>query len=309
MVSVVVWSMLTALSGGAQESKPTEIADYFEERTFQYTAGKYQNAEIRYRLHTPDTVRYGHKYPLVIHLHGLGEAGSDNVLSLLHFHSILPVLTGPKQQNFFMLVVQCPSETPHWYFQSAQDGTLDVLTAIMEHVIAENPIDRRRLTVTGVSSGGWGVWTLISKYPDTFAGAVPTASSAPSHFTQLSALKHTPIWALVNKGDALVSPESVREAMHMVNSSGGSMLLTEINARGHNAWCPAMETYNCLQWMLAQKKGSWFPPPPGVTIHKPRPLLTTTFMFFVPLAIIVILSWGTVCRHAFNAFHMKRNQF
>jgi len=309
MVFVLFWSMLTVLSDDAQESIPKDIADYFEERAFQYTSGKYQDADIVYRLHTPNTIRYGRKYPLVIHLHGLGEAGSDNTLSLLHFHSILPMLVGPKSEDFFMLVVQCPSESPHWQFQSAKDGTFDVLMAVMEHVIAENPIDKKRLTVTGVSSGGWGVWELISRCPDLFAGAVPTASSAPSHISRLSALKRMPIWAFVNKGDTLIDPESVRVATRMVNSSGGSMALTECDSPGHNAWCPAMETYDGLRWMLAQKRGSWFSPPPGMTVHKPRSILATTFMFFIPFAIIGLLSWGTVYTYVFNAFQMIRNQF
>jgi hypothetical protein len=43
----------------------------FEERSFQYTAGKYKDAEIKYRLHTPRTTGFG-RYPLIVHLHGIG---------------------------------------------------------------------------------------------------------------------------------------------------------------------------------------------------------------------------------------------
>jgi len=269
----------------------------FDERTFNYTAGKYQDAEIRYRLHAPKTIQFGRQYPLIIHLHGTGESGSNNTSSLVHLHSALPILIGPDREDFFMLVTQCPSDDSHWSFRPAQDGNLDVLMAILEQVIVENPIDRRRITVTGVSSGGWGVWNLLLRHPDKFAGAVPTACGAPPQPRQLAALTRTPIWAINNRGD--VNPESVYAAMRVVRGAGGSMVLTEANESGHNAWRPAMEDYNCFRWMLAQKRGSWFAPPPGVIVHNSsRSLLLVFAMFILPFAIIacvIFLSWETVC--------------
>ena len=83
------------------------LVEQFEERTFRYTGGRYKDAEIKYRLHVPKNVRYGRKYPLIIHLHGVGEAGSDNTHSLLYLDSILHLMTGPQREDFFLLVLQC----------------------------------------------------------------------------------------------------------------------------------------------------------------------------------------------------------
>jgi predicted esterase len=271
----------------------------FDEKTFHYTGGKYNNAEINYRLHTPKNIRYGRKYPLIVHLHGVGEAGSNNLSSLVHLHSILPLMIGSDRQDFFMLVVQCPSETPGWSFRSTKDGTLDVLVAAIEHVLAEYPIDKRRITATGVSSGGRGVWELILRHPDMFAGAVPTACDAPQQLQQLAALTKTPVWSIINKGDK--NPAPILVAMHVINDSGGSAALTETNASGHNAWRPAMEDYNCFRWMLAQKRGSWFAPSPGVIVHKPYPLLLAFLMFVLPTGIIVFLLWETIWEWIANA--------
>ncbi|MDR2441470.1 MAG: hypothetical protein LBE12_19080 [Planctomycetaceae bacterium] len=71
----------------------------FEERSFQYTGGKYENSEIKYRLHVPQKIKPNTKYPLVVHLHGVGEAGKDNTFSLAHLHSVLPLMLGEKQQG------------------------------------------------------------------------------------------------------------------------------------------------------------------------------------------------------------------
>ena len=267
----------------------------FEERSFRYSGGKFQNAEIKYRLRTPKTVRFGQRYPLVVHLHGIGQAGSENISTLIHLHSILPLMIGPERQDFFMLVVQNPRATPGWFFRPTEDGTLDVLMAAIDHVVAQNPIDRRRITVTGVSSGGWGVWELILRHPDMFAGAVPTACSAPPPSQRLAALTRTPIWSIVNRGDRQVNPETIHTAMRLINSAGGSMALTEANAPGHNAWRPAMEDYNCFRWMLAQRRGSWFSPSPGVIVYNtPHSLLLVPLMYIFPFGIIIFLLRGEI---------------
>jgi predicted esterase len=268
----------------------------FEERTFRYTGGKYKNTPIKYRLHTPQTIRSDQKYPLVVHLHGSGESGSNNTSSLVHLHTILPLMIGPEQKDFFLLVTQCPKETPYWYFQSTKDGTLDVLMAAIEHVIAKNPIDETQITITGVSSGGWGVWQALLEYPDFFAGAVPTACGAPQ-YQRLAALKQTPIWSFINKGD--IDPKSILSAMSVINSAGGSMALTECNVRAHNAWRPAMADYNALEWMLAQKKGSSSPPPGA---NRQIPFLLAFVLFVLPLSIIVFLGGKTIYNRVFSEY-------
>jgi predicted peptidase len=198
-------------------------------------------------------------------------------------------MIGSEQQDFFLLVVQCPTDNPGWSFRpGTKDGTLDVLTAAIEHVIDNNPIDKKRITVTGISSGGHGTWLLLSQNPDMFAGAVPTSCGAPSGIPRASALKQTPIWVIANQD---VPPDSTMQAERVINSSGGSMAFTYNNAQGHNAWKPAMEKYDCFRWLLAQKRGGWFLPPPGVIVHKPHSLLFLFAMLLVPLLLISAASF------------------
>ena len=259
----------------------------FEERSFRYTAGRFQDAEIPYRLRVPKNVHVGRKYPLVVHLHGNGDD------SLTHAHAILPMLIGSEQQDFFMLVPQGPrngdKDRPGWYFQTNKDGPLDVAVAAMEHVIANNPIDEMRITITGISGGGWGAWELILNYPDTFAGAVLASCGAPRQSTELAKLSQTPIWIFNRKGNNRGFSESIPAAMSMINDAGGSMASTEVSTTGTHAWSPAMENYNALLWMLAQKKGSLFSPPPGTIVNKPYPLLLVIIIYILPIAGIIFL--------------------
>lgn len=178
----------------------------FEERAFTYSGGKYENAEIKYRLRVPKNIKPGKKYPLVIHLHGVGEAGNDNTFSLAHLHSLLPIMIGPEQQDFFLLVLQCPPDNRIWTFESEKDGNLDIAIAAADHVIQNNPVDLNRQSIFGLSSGGFGVWEWVMKEPDRFAAAVPTSCGASKQLHNVSTLAQISFWTFRNKGDGNAPP-------------------------------------------------------------------------------------------------------
>jgi|GEM_PF-1416419 len=276
----------------------------FEERSFHYTGGKYDNAEIRYRLRVPQKIVRGRKYPLIVHLHGIGEAGNDNRHSLAHLHSILPLLIGPEQQDFFLLVLQCPRDERHWTFKPTKDGNLDVVAALTDHVIQNNPIDERRLSTFGLSSGGAGVWAWIARNPEKFAAAAPAATTFPGNYRVIPELNQTPVWVFVNKGDAGVAIPPLLEAKRHFEASNGYMRLTQLDQGGHASWRPALDEYNCFSWMIAQKRGGWFNPPPERKIYQSRSLVSSFFAFFLPLGLaagLIVFQRSLYC----EIFHQK----
>lgn len=244
-------------------TKPHPILDHvFQEKTFHYTGGRYENSEFKYRLRCPDRIVPNKRYPLVVHLHGIGETGTDNLMSLCHLHSILPLIIGPDREDFFILVMQCPEDNKTWSFSDNKDGNLDVLTAMLQEVERENPIDPARIGVFGISSGGYGVWELILRHPEKFAAAVPTACTVPHLSKQFESLKNMSIWTFRNKGDGSVPREPILKVAEALNEIGGYCKFTEIEAGGHHAWWGAIEDYDCFRWLIAQKKRAWLNPPP-----------------------------------------------
>jgi dienelactone hydrolase len=166
----------------------------------------------------------------------------------------------------------------------------------MEHVIANNPIDRNRITATGISGGGWGVWELIQRHPDTFAGAIPTACGAPPPTARLAALTKTPVWTFIGKDDRRIDRDSIHLATRTLKNAGGSMMLTEVPG-GHNALRPAIAAHDCFRWALAQKRGSWFAPPPGVNVHKPNPFWLVFAAYILPVGIVIFLLRDPIREH------------
>ncbi|MDR0705035.1 MAG: hypothetical protein LBF88_08605, partial [Planctomycetaceae bacterium] len=87
----------------------------FKEESITYTGKeKYKDTVLKYRLHVPENLEQGKKYPLILWLHGAGEVGEDNKLQLVHLHHIITYLTGEKKRDFFLLVPQAPAQHGSW---------------------------------------------------------------------------------------------------------------------------------------------------------------------------------------------------
>ena len=59
-----------------------EVADLFQQCTLQYKSGDGASHAVAYRLLAPPRLLPGHKYPLVVFLHGKGNRGNDNTSQL-----------------------------------------------------------------------------------------------------------------------------------------------------------------------------------------------------------------------------------
>ncbi|MDR2170786.1 MAG: prolyl oligopeptidase family serine peptidase [Planctomycetaceae bacterium] len=296
------------------ENKRTGIRDWqtphpvlvycFEERTFRFTAGKYKDAEIKYRLHVPKKIDPNKKYPLAIHLHGIGEAGNGTTMSLVHLHSILPLLVGPEQQDFFLLVTQCPKNDSTWTFRQNGDGNLDVAYAALKQVINENPIDESKLSLFGLSGGGYGAWIFLNKYPEIFA-AVVTTSCSPSEIFYPAKLRYTPIWSFGNANDAAINTANIEQADKLLNNAGGYFKMVILDQKGHSAWRNAMDDYNCFSWMISQQRGNYFNPPPKRGIFTYRSMKNCFYSFLLPL----LIAGGLLAYKEIYVTKFLRNQF
>lgn len=259
----------------------------FDEKEFVCNAGKYENATIKYRLFSPLKITPNKKYPLVIYLHGIGEAGNDNAYPLLYLNNLLPLMVGADKEDFYMLVLQCPKDNKGWNFKSTKDGTLDVLDTLIDKLIGELPIEPRQLSLFGLSSGGFGVWLYAQQYPEKFAAVCPAPGNPPAITSNIRQLVNTRIWSFRGKNDKSIPAEPIQKIVDYLNASGGYAKLTEIEKRGHDAWMPAMRQYDCFRWMIKQKQESWFAPLPDRPSYKTWSASESWQKFLMPLAIAV----------------------
>lgn len=101
--------------------------------------------------------------PMVMFLHGADQYQTVNVA---YFSN--PASIGiPSPYDVPAVVIFPNGRTPNWGTPVADRDALDA----MEDAIRRFDVNRRRVVVSGVSSGGYGTFHLASRYPDLFTGA------------------------------------------------------------------------------------------------------------------------------------------
>ena len=194
----------------------------------------------------------------MVWFHGDGESGSDNRSSLRW----LPLVFAAADDSppFFILVTQHPSDQEWTSDREPDSDFLSTTYQIVEKTKIDYPIDPDRVYVAGVSGGGTACWELICRHPESFAAAVPMASSG-GDVSKAERLKEVPIWAFHCIADTAPSPNHVREMTRAVQQADGVVHLTETpNVAGwsHDCWTLAIEEYDAIGWTLAQRRGAYW---------------------------------------------------
>jgi predicted peptidase len=218
---------------------------------------------------------------LLLWLHGARERGDDNLEQLRWMELVLAALP-PDENDYFVLAVQCPPDETSWFHQRgfplcdcAEDGgteTITVAMAILDQVLAEQPVDEDRIYVSGVSSGGDACWEIAMRYPERFAAAVPMAAGG-GDLARVDLLTQLPIWAFHAREDDL-SPEGVQELVAALKAAGGRAELTLVDnavhsppgvLHNHDCWTGAIKHFEAMNWLFGQRRGAVFALPPGIS--------------------------------------------
>lgn len=131
--------------------------------------------------------------PLIIFLHGSGEAGNDNANQVNG--NIDPLLAEAKRRGAFLLASQAPGE--EWRDKDVTDNVM----AMVDRAVAEKNVDRNRIYLTGLSSGGGGTYNLLSRFPGRFAAAISISADMPAPDFVAANLVGTPLCAFHSRDD------------------------------------------------------------------------------------------------------------
>ena len=201
-------------------------------------------ADVRLRLMSPSQIEPGKTYPLVLFLHGAGPRGRDNRRHLVEVPERLATAEWRERFPCFLAAPQCPEHTD-WTSQ------IPVLVGLIEHLIEQSPIDRRRIYLTGLSMGGFGSWELAMQRPDLFAAGVPICGGGDP--ARAAALVDVPFWAVHGDADDVVPLEQSRRMVQAIRQAGGHPRFTILKGVGHDSWTPAYsDTNGVIPWMFQQ---------------------------------------------------------
>jgi predicted esterase len=240
-----------------------------EELMKAFTSGSYTDSDghiLRYRLFVPAGYTPDKKYPLILFLHGSGEAGTNNETQLVGGGPA--VFSHPILQAQYPSFVLCPQIPPgaQWGFGLRNNWPPEALFGLLGKVRKEFNVDEDRIYLTGLSLGGFGTWDMIGRYPDLFAAAVPVSGAGDP--SQVEKFKNLPIWALHGTADHAVAfsglmtrdkdliPGIVGDAdmIAAIEKAGGHPKFTVFKGQGHGIWPLAYNEPGLYDWLFSQKR-------------------------------------------------------
>jgi len=240
-------SLLFALIITAQIS----VAQDFVE--FDKLAYQTPQDTLPYRLLKPQEIKENQRYPLVVFLHGKGERGNDNIINLKYIN--IPFLNKKNRNEFpcYLVVPQCPATEewtyPDWYQEPHEP--ISTVMDLIDSLKKLQTIDSTRIYLTGLSMGGRGTWYLITRFPSTFAAAVPICGGGDPH--QADNFKYIPIWAFHGARDETIHPDESRKMIKALKKLGGDPMYTEYKKTGHDSWTKAYQEPQLLPWLFSHR--------------------------------------------------------
>jgi predicted peptidase len=203
-----------------------------------------QTVRLRYLLFLPQGYddSPGKKWPLILFLHGVDERGDD--LELVKKHGIAKIVEGRPDFPFIAISPQCPDGTLWWDHHH-------ILKAILERVVEQYAVDARRIYLTGLSMGGYGVWSLAMTYPWLFAALSPICGGGMPGM--VSILKDVPVWAFHGEQDPTVRLQEGQRMVDALRACGGNVRFTVYPGVGHDSWTQTYANPELYQWFLQHK--------------------------------------------------------
>jgi predicted peptidase len=200
-----------------------------------------QKQELGYALHIPANTK--EKKPLLIFLHGSGENGSD--VEKVKIHGPFKYLRN-HQIDAYVLAPQCPE---------GQQWNPDILYELILKIQKENNIDANRIYLTGLSSGGWGTYSLALKYPEMFAAILPVSGFVDIiQLEEICNMKTIPTRIFHGLLDDVVSVDNDITIYKELKKCNKDVELTLFNDASHDCWTKVYDNPETYAWMLKQIK-------------------------------------------------------
>jgi predicted peptidase len=202
-----------------------------------------QDTPFSYHLYChPDWQK--EKLPLIIFLHGAGERGdTPEELPLVRTHGIPKLLSEGCGVRCVAVSPQCP-KGGYWATKT------ESLLGFIDRMIEKYNADPDRVSLTGISMGGFGTWFTALSAPEKFSCIAPVCGGGMPWAA--STLK-MPIRAFHGDKDTVVSPSQSIDMIDQAQKTNPDALLTLYHNVGHNSWDYAY-TDGLIAWLISNSR-------------------------------------------------------
>jgi predicted peptidase len=198
-----------------------------EQRTFKAPDG----STVRYGLAVPGDYAASRPRPLVVALHpGGGGApfygdGFMRSIFLPGLRDLAPIMIAP----------DVPGQS--WTDARAEQAVV----ALVNAMLGEFAIDRRRVLVVGFSMGGRGAWYLSARHPDRFTAAIVMAGRSEEPLADLAKI---PTYVIHSRDDQVVPFDQAENRVRGLERMGRPVRFDALVGVGHHemrGYLPALQ--------------------------------------------------------------------
>jgi predicted peptidase len=158
--------------------------------------------------------------PLVLALHPGGDKTS--YYGAQYMRSVF--LPGLRELNPIMVAPDCPTRA--WSDPAAEKAVM----ALMENMLSEYSIDRRRILVIGFSLGGRGTWFMESRHSELFTAAIVMAGTTDE---PLEGLGRIPTYIIHSRDDQVVPFVQAEQRAAALERMGRPVKFEALEGLGH----------------------------------------------------------------------------
>jgi poly(3-hydroxybutyrate) depolymerase len=206
------------------------------------------------------------KYPLIIFLHGIGERGNGTtelsrvrgnaIPKYIHAGHKMRFYWNGKWETFLVLSPQLSSGDGWWHSFYVEE--------MIKYAKANLRIDTNRISLTGLSLGGGGVW-IYSTTPGNAQKLASIGAICPTcDFVTWCNIgsNNLPTWAFHATNDGTIPYTCTSGAINQIGACAGNQAkpyLTLFSTGGHSIWDASYDTTsntqpNIFEWFLGQNK-------------------------------------------------------
>lgn len=181
-----------------------------------------EGAPLGYLEYLPRGYGDGEPPPLLIFLHGAGEAGdgSEVALELVDQLGIPQMIAADEWPHDHPFVVLSPQYGPEDDCEIADD-----LAAFLDFATQHYEVDTSSVYLTGISCGAIGIWDYLAEHGDeVVAAAIPIAGHAERALEEGGCvpLTEVPVWAFHGGKDETVPVLHIEEPMEEIRACEGA---------------------------------------------------------------------------------------
>jgi predicted peptidase len=184
-----------------------------------------EGAPLGYLEYLPPSYGTADAAPLLVFLHGAGEAGdgSEESMELVDDLGIPQLIADGEWSDEQPFVVLAPQYATR--YAEGECGFGEDLATFVDFALEHYEVDPARVYLTGVSCGAIGMWDYLASYGNAVvAAAVPVSGHAMWALEKSGCepLAEVPVWVLNGADDEVIPIHFVEEQIQQIRACDGA---------------------------------------------------------------------------------------